>query len=205
MCGYHNIGDKPEGTATQGLSVPITENALGALSAILDDIRVANDQIICERFDSYDAETGPVEFESAETVLVLYRRPKRVTARTAEILKFCCDKIFPHATVECISKSEERTTHCLTILIGRGHVEWIARSMRYSLTSVAYTLSAPSALQIATAKSPIGPRPVISILHPSTGPCMTVWTALPIASCMQATLFGTMSAVRRAFISGMTA
>src|SRR5439155_1549796 len=64
---------------------------------------------------------------------------------------------------------------------------FLARSIRYwFLWPIAMTVRADIPRQRATAISPIGPRPKMAIIFPGTFAFVTVYTALPSGSCMDA-------------------
>ena len=57
-----------------------------------------------------------------------------------------------------------------------------ASASRVSLMSDAMMRDAPAALQMPTAKMPIGPQPVTSTVAPGMSAVSAVWNALPIGS-----------------------
>ena len=58
----------------------------------------------------------------------------------------------------------------------------VASSSRLGFTSDAMMWDAPAALQMPTAKMPIGPHPVIRTVDPGMSAVSAVWNAFPIGS-----------------------
>ena len=63
----------------------------------------------------------------------------------------------------------------------------LASARRVGFTSEAMIRDAPAALQMPTAKMPIGPQPVIRTVAPGMSAVSAVWKAFPIGSWMPPT------------------
>ena len=81
---------------------------------------------------------------------------------------------------------------------------FLARSRRYSLTSVITTWRAPTCLQIAAAIIPMGPAPETSTSSPTKSKDNAVCTALPKGSKIAASSSGILSGILNALKAGIT-
>jgi len=101
----------------EGLSVPVLDAGLDELRGILDDSVSDRDRFV-QAMESYDADLGPIEFQTAARLIILYGQPQ---AKASEIKKDlitrACERIFPNAQKLEFTFRHHASTETLLLLL----------------------------------------------------------------------------------------
>lgn len=81
----------------EGLSVPVPEDDLGGVRHLLDDT-VVDYKSFMKEIDGYSSEDGPIEFQTAYRLVILYGQPEKKASETKkDMISKACECIFPNA------------------------------------------------------------------------------------------------------------
>lgn len=81
----------------EGLSVPVQESDLQSLQTILNDQSGDSEQFF-KFLDEYDADEGPIEFQTTWRLVMLYGQPEKLYSEyKKDLIASACEKFFPNA------------------------------------------------------------------------------------------------------------
>ena len=116
LCGaLTNI--KEQSGRLEGLSVPVLENDLQELRDLLDE-SVSNRNEFVRAMSAYDADLGPIEFQTTARLIILYGQPQaKVSEIKKDLIMRASEKIFPNAQKHDFMFQHHASTETLLLLL----------------------------------------------------------------------------------------
>ena len=119
----------------EGLSVPVKEQELDGLRTMLDTDTATYDEFR-KALREYDAESGPIEFQTTNRLMILYGQPEKHSSENKkEMIALGCEHIFPNAQQFVFTFSHLAKTETLLILLVDPFIRPVVASIYYYANS----------------------------------------------------------------------